>query len=77
MYLEGINFRRIGRLLNVHHQSVINWVNAYGEGLPDAPVPEQTEDVEMDELFTLIGLKNSLRRSRYQMCSGLESQLCS
>ncbi len=59
MYLEGINFRRIGRLLNVHHKSVINWVNAYAESLPDAPVPEKTEDVEMDELFTFIGSKKT------------------
>ena len=59
MYLEGINFRRIGRLLNVHHQSVINWVNAYADEFPDAPVPEQTEDVEMDELFTFIGSKKT------------------
>ena len=59
MYLEGINFRRIGRLLNVHHQSVINWVNAYAEELPEAPVPKQTEDVEMDELFTFIGSKKT------------------
>ncbi len=59
MYLEGINFRRIGRLLNVHHQSVINWVNAYAEELPEAPVPEKTEDVEMDELFTFIGSKKT------------------
>jgi len=59
MYLEGINFRRIGRLLNVHHQSVINWVNAYAEEFPDAPVPEEAEDVEMDELFTFIGSKKT------------------
>ena len=59
MYVDGINFRRIGRLLSVHHQSVINWVNAYAEELPDAPVPEQTEDVEMDELFTYIGSKKT------------------
>ena len=59
MYLEGINFRRIGRLLNVHHQSVINWVNAYAEELPDAPVPEQAESIEMDELYTFIGEKKT------------------
>lgn len=29
MYLDGLNFRRIGRLLGVNHQSVVNWVNAY------------------------------------------------
>ena len=65
----------------VHHQSVINWVNAYAEEFPDAPVPEQTEDVEMDKLFTFIGSKkqnlhNSLRRSCYQMHPGMESELC-
>ena len=63
MYIEGINFRRIGRLLGVHHQSVINWVNAYAEELPEAPVPEQTEDVEMDELFTYIGSKGYVQKS--------------
>jgi len=59
MYVDGINFRRIGRLLNVHHQSVINWVNAYAEELPDAPVPEQADDVEMDELYSFIGSKKT------------------
>ena len=38
---------------------MINWVNAYTEELPEAPVPEQTEDVEIDELFTFIGSKKT------------------
>ena len=57
MYIDGVNFRRIGRFLGVHHQTVINWVNAYAERVPDAPVPEEVDDVEMDELFTFIGSK--------------------
>jgi transposase-like protein len=28
MYLDGLNFRRIGRLLGVHHTSVRHWVTA-------------------------------------------------
>lgn len=59
MYLDGINFRRIGRLLNVHHQSVINWVNACTAELPDAPLPEEIDVVEMDELHTFIGKKKT------------------
>ena len=59
MYVDGINFRRIGRLLDVHHQSVINWVNAYADQLPDAPVPDKTDVVEMDELYTFIGEKKT------------------
>ena len=59
MYIEGIKFRRIGRLLGVHHQSVINWVNAYAEELPEAPVPEDAYSVEMDELYTFIEEKKT------------------
>ncbi len=59
LYLEGTNFRRIGRILGVNHQSVINWVNAYHAGLP---APDQAvtapEVVELDELFTFVGSKN-------------------
>src|ERR1044071_9996124 len=45
MYVDGLNFRRIGRLLGVHHHTVINWVNAYHARLkqhaPTLPRPEQ------------------------------------
>ena len=59
-YVDGLNFRRIARLLGVHHQTVINWVNAAAERLPDtAPVPQQAETIELDELFTFVGSKKN------------------
>lgn len=58
MYVDGLNFRRIARLLGVHHQTVINWVNAAAEYVPAAPpVPSEVETVEMDELYTFIKTK--------------------
>lgn len=58
LYLEGTNFRRIGRTLSVNHQSVVNWVNAYHADLPAAGQPVAApETLEMDELFTFIGSK--------------------
>jgi transposase len=64
MYVDGLNFRRIARLLNVHHQTVINWVNAATESIPDTPpAPTTTETVELDELFTFIGEKTTLSMS--------------
>ncbi len=48
MYIDGVNFRRIGRFLDVHHQTIINWVNVYAEEVPDAPVPDEVDEVEMD-----------------------------
>lgn len=61
MYVDGVNFRRIGRTLGVAHRSVINWVNAYAASLPDRPpVPGKSVEVsELDELFTFVGSKKT------------------
>jgi transposase-like protein len=59
MYVDGLNLRRIGRHLGIHHQTVANWVNAYASQLPEAPVPEQVKTAELDELFTFIGDKKT------------------
>ena len=65
MYVDGMNFRRIARLLKVDPQSVANWVTAYHAALPTAPqakalAPEVAVDtVEADELFTFIGTKKA------------------
>lgn len=58
LVIDGMNFRRIARQLEVHHQSVINWVNAAADHVPDIPpVPEQVETVELDELYTFVERK--------------------
>jgi transposase-like protein len=57
MYIDEVNFRCIDRFLGIHHQTVVNWVNAYAEKVPDASVPEEVDDVERNELFTYIGSK--------------------
>jgi len=59
MYLDGLNYRRIGRLLGVDHVSVMNWVNAYAEQVDEAPVPDSVDTVEMDEVYTFIGTKKT------------------
>lgn len=60
LYVDGMNLRRIARTLGVNHQSVANWVNAYADQLPEAPVPEgELEVVELDELYTFIGDKKT------------------
>jgi transposase len=61
LYVDGMNFRRIGRTLGITHRTVINWVNAYGAQVPDAsPVPaDELEVNELDELFTFVGHKKT------------------
>ena len=60
LHTDGMNVRRVARHLAVHHQSVINWVNAAADRLPDAPpVPESVDIVELDELHTFVGTKKT------------------
>lgn len=54
LYLEGNTFRGIGRLLNIHHQTVANWLEELADRLPPAPMPDDVEIGELDELFTSI-----------------------
>ena len=57
LYADGMNYRRIGRQLDVDHKTVINWVNAYVDQLAEAAQPAQVDRAEMDELYTFVGAK--------------------
>jgi transposase-like protein len=60
MYVEGNNFRRIGRLLGVNHQSVVNWINAYQAKIQNTGnLPKETETIEIDELWSFVGKKKT------------------
>ena len=59
--VDGGNYRRIGRLCGVDHQTIANGVKAHSDQLPDAPpLPEGELAVnELDEVFTFIGSKKT------------------
>lgn len=57
LYLEGMSFRGVGRILGVHYQSVANWVKAHAENLSDPEMPNTPENAELDELFTYVTQK--------------------
>ena len=63
LYVDGMNLRRIGRHLGLHHRTVSLWVQAYAAQLPAPPVPEEVDEAEMDELFTFIGDKKTASSS--------------
>jgi transposase len=62
--MEGTSQRAIGRILKVSQQSVANWINAYVDKLPPAPVPEKPQDAELDELYTFVQKKKTKSISR-------------
>ena len=60
MYLEGLGFRAIGRILKISHTIVYYWVKEWGErvALPQKEGPVSV--VELDEMPTYIGSKKLL-----------------
>ncbi len=59
LYVDGTNYRRIGRQLGVHHKTVMLWVEAHVAQLPPAPLPQTNQVIEADELFTFVEEKKT------------------
>jgi transposase-like protein len=61
MYVDGLNLRRIGRILGMSYQSVANWAKAYAAQLPDTPPAPATPVAvaELDEVYTFVEQKKS------------------
>ena len=60
MYAEGIAARKIERLLHVSHNAVLGWVlkEVAGKAL-QAPQVKDLSVVEVDEMWSYVGSKNS------------------
>ena len=56
MYVDGGNLRWIAHHLKVAPQTIAYWVTNLAGALPNAPLPEEVKEAEMDELFTFIGV---------------------
>lgn len=46
LYVDGMNLRRIARLLGIHHRTVADWVKAHAENLPETPMPGEVKTAE-------------------------------
>jgi transposase-like protein len=61
MYVNGLGFRAIERLKNVHYTTVITWVKKTGKILPNLPEGDEIPEVtQVDELETFVGKKNKI-----------------
>jgi transposase-like protein len=59
MYLEGLGFHSIGRLLNVSHVTVMNWVKKYGKELSSIRNTKPVRIMELDEMHSYVGRKKT------------------
>ena len=60
LYLEGLGFRSIGRILGVSNVSVLNWIRDFGKKEQELNADrQQIEMVELDEMHSYIGSKKT------------------
>ena len=59
MYLEGLGFSSIGRILRVSHVSVLHWIRKYGREIDTIRNDKPVEVMELDDLHTYIGHKKT------------------
>jgi len=57
MYLEGMGFRAIGRVLKVSNTAVLGWIKKFGTPVQLPPTDEPVAVVEVDEMHTYVGQK--------------------
>ena len=61
LYLEGLGFRSIGRLLGVSNVSVLKWIRNFGKEVQNLhSTSEDIEVVEVDEMHSYIGSKKTI-----------------
>jgi transposase-like protein len=60
LYLEGLGFRSIGRILGVSNVSVLNWIRDFGKKVQELNSDsQQIEMVEVDEMHSYVGSKKT------------------
>jgi IS1 family transposase/transposase-like protein len=60
MYLNGMGLRGIERVTDIHHTTIMNWIEEAGMELPDTPEEDEIPEItEIDELQTFVGSKKN------------------
>ena len=60
MYLEGLGFRSIGRILKISHVTVYYWVKYCGDKVSLPKKEDPVEIVELDEMHSYVGNKKTI-----------------
>jgi len=59
LYLEGLGFRSIGRILGFSHVAIYQWIKALGEEVAQIK-RSAAQIVEMDEMHSYVGHKKTI-----------------
>ena len=59
MYLEGLGFRAIGRILKISYGTVYQWIKKWGGQLELPKRNDEIAIIELDEMHTYVGSKKT------------------
>ena len=57
LYLEGLGFRSIGRILKYSNVSILNWIKSFGQQVRDIKSEKEISKMEIDEMHTYVSKK--------------------
>ena len=60
MYLEGLGFRAIGRILKISYGTVYQWVKEWGSKVSLPQNADPIAIVELDEMHSYVGSKKTI-----------------
>ena len=60
LYLEGLGFRSIGRILNFSNVTILKWIRAFGQELQAIKRNQSVRVMEIDEMHSYIGSKKTI-----------------
>lgn len=61
LYLAGLGFRSIGRLLKCSHVTVSQWIHSHGESIKSIRPEEQVKTIKINEMQTQIESKFAVK----------------
>ena len=60
LYLEGLGFRAIGRILKFSNVTILNWIREFGENIEDIKSDTEIKVVEIDEMHSYVQNKKTI-----------------
>lgn len=59
LYVNGLSFRAIAKIVKVSHKSVYDWVKSFGVQTYEKPMPSGEVVVELDEMWHFLNAKKT------------------
>jgi transposase-like protein len=60
LYLEGLGFRAIGRILDINFVTIYYWIKKWGENVSLPKSEDPVEIVELDEIYSFVQHKKTI-----------------